>query len=146
MKARIVLAGILIWTFIPAARALEWQVTSSVSARVIPRPEPQEARVTAKGLHRLAITEFSVLDALLPVRFRILPGELHEDGQWRDGCQIGWIWASNALSAFCSTKAKTDPCQSAIWDTSTFGQLQLHPQGGSKLSFSRPVFVDCECT
>lgn len=146
MKARIVAAIVLIWTFAPAADALEWEVRASIAVRMIPRPEPQEARVVATGFHRLTITQFSVIDARFPIRFRILPGEIHENGIWRASCLTPWTWASGTLSVYCSTKATVDPCESAVWDADTLGILQGHPGGGYEYGITGPEFVDCECT
>ena len=129
----------------PPAHALKWRSYASIAVRLIPRPEPQDARVLAKGFHQVRITQISVQDRLLPIRMRIEAGDLTEMGGYRGHCSTGWRWADDTLDLRCLTASVTDPCESAWWQSITMGRLQGHPSGGVKLDFSDTVLVDCEC-
>lgn len=145
-KATVVLVMLLtVLLFAPAAHALKWRAYVGMSVRLMPRPEPQEARVLAKGFHQVRITQISVQDRLLPIRIRVDAGDLTENGQFRGHCETGWRFAADTLDVRCTTNSVTDPCENAWWQAITTGRLQGHPAGGVKNNFSEAMFIDCEC-
>ena len=143
---KFVMVGILLLVVVTSsAHALEWKAEATHMTVLRPRPDPQDGKVTAKGFHRVYISQWGVVDAYFPVRFRIKTAKLLENGAFKSACSTGWVWAKNSLSTICKTSAVRDPCQSAVWQSSTQGQLQNHPDGGHQLAFSKPTFLDCEC-
>lgn len=145
MRRHLVLLGILALAAAPAAEALQWKVTATHNIRVIPRPEPQESRLTATGYHQTVITEISVEDTVFPIKFNIKAGKLKQSGQVQGTCSKDWTKASEKLSLLCMTSETLDPCQDGWWQASTLGRLALHPNGGTKQEVSTPTFATCEC-
>lgn len=145
-RATVVLVTLLtVLLFAPAAHALKWRAYTGMSVRLIPRPEPREARVAAKGFHQVRITQISVQDRVFPIFMRIDAGDLVEMNEYRGHCEVGWQSAADTLDLRCTTSSVTDPCESAWWQGITVGRLVGHPAGGVKVDFTQAVFVDCEC-
>ena len=149
MKMKSLFAALLvILAATPALDALDWRANSFLRVTIRPRPEPQDSRLLIKGTHRLIIDGYSFFD-VTPFRARILPGELHSDGDWRASCGVGWTWMEPFVDWLltCKTAVTVEPCESGTWSAHTWARVKFHPtESGEKYHLDGPDQANCDCT
>jgi len=128
------------------AWALDWEVRAFVFATEKPNGIGS-SYVWGRGSHQVLVTRLSVVDMLIPFRYKVANGVLRHEGAGMDACSTSWMWSSSEdYLQECKTYSLLVPCQNGTWSSTTTGRLSFHPDGGTMFAASIPKLLNCACS